>query len=346
MAVVPHVGLIEFCRRILEGAGVRPDHADLVATMLVAANLRGIDSHGVQLLTFYVDQILGGDMNPAAEGTVVSESGTSVVLDGQNGLGQVAARNACLHAVRLAQRLGVGMVTVRETNHFGAAFWWARQMAQDGMIGIVMCNASPLVPPWQGREPRFGTNPICMAIPGEESWLLDMATTTVAAGKIFKASINGQATIPAGWAMDRDGVPTTDTQTAMKGLLMPLGGYKGYGLAMMVELLTGVLSGGAFSTDVGSMRFRGRAPRLCHLFLAIDIARFMPVEEFSRRADALMTLMKSAPPAAGHEEVLIAGEPERRLEAERRANGVPIPDGNWETLQATAERVGVPRWSA
>lgn len=341
MPVVAHERLTDWCRRMLVGAGVRGDHAELTATMLVAANLRGIDSHGVQLLGFYVDQMLGGDMTPRAEGRVVSESGATMIYDCEGGLGQVTSAHASDHAVRLARTHGLGAVTTREGNHFGAAFWWARRMAREGMIGIVMCNASPLVPPWQGREPRFGTNPICVALPGEESWLLDMATTTVAAGKIFKASINGQASIPAGWAMDREGVPTTDTQTAMNGLLMPLGGYKGYGLAMMVELLTGVLSGGAFSTQVASMRFRGRRPRLSHFFLAIDIARFMPVEEFSARASELMTMMRSTPAAKGFAEVLIAGEPERRMEAERRETGIPIPEGNWNTLCEAAARVGV-----
>jgi LDH2 family malate/lactate/ureidoglycolate dehydrogenase len=341
MPVVAHERLTDFCRRMLVGAGVREDHAELTATMLVAANLRGIDSHGVQLLGFYVDQLLGGDMEARAEGGVISENGATMIYDCGGGLGQVTSAIATDHAVRLARAHGLGAVTTREGNHFGGAFWWARRMAREGMIGMVMCNASPLVPPWQGREPKFGTNPICMALPGEESWLLDMATTTVAAGKIFKASINGEESIPAGWAMDRMGVPTTDTRTAMSGLLMPLGGYKGYGLAMMVELLTGVLSGGAFSTQVASMRFRGKRPRLSHFFLAIDIGRFMPVEEFSRRADELMREMRDTPPAQGYDEVMIAGEPERRMEAERRESGIPVAEGNWETLCAAGGRVGV-----
>ena len=169
MPVIPHEALTGFCRQILTGAGVREDHAGLTATMLVAANLRGIDSHGVQLLGFYVDQILGGDMQPRAEGTVASESGATMVYDCQGGLGQVTSAHASDHAIRLAKQHGLGAVTAREGNHFGAAFWWARRMAEQGMIGMVMCNASSLVPPWQGREPRFGTNPICMALPGEDS---------------------------------------------------------------------------------------------------------------------------------------------------------------------------------
>src|SRR5678815_2276110 len=128
------------------------------------------------------------------------------------------------------------MVVARESSHFGAAAYGAQKYSREGLIGIVMCNASGLVPPWQGREPRYGTNPICMSVPGGR-WLLDMATTTVAAGKIFKAATNGQETIPAGWAMDTEGVPTTSVQVALKGLISPLGGYKGSGLALMVEIL-------------------------------------------------------------------------------------------------------------
>ncbi|HLH17338.1 MAG TPA: Ldh family oxidoreductase, partial [Bryobacteraceae bacterium] len=201
-----------FADAILRGAGVPATKARIAAECLVAANLRGVDSHGMQLLPFYVEQLLAGEMDAAAEGRVASESGACLVFDGENALGQWVAETCCGHAVRLAREHGAGWVVARESNHFGAAAWWAQKIRAAGMIGIVMCNASPIVPPWQGREGRFGTNPICVALPGP--WLLDMATTTVAAGKIFKAYINGQPEIPAGWAFDRDGVPTTDTAAA------------------------------------------------------------------------------------------------------------------------------------
>jgi len=327
--------------RILAAAGVPPDKASLTAEALVASNLRGVDSHGVQLLTWYVDQLLAGEMDPHAEGRVLSENGSCLVFDGQNGIGQCVADTCCRHAIRLARKQGIGMVSARESNHFGAAAWWAMKMRDAGQIGIVMCNASPIVPPWQGKRGRMGTNPICMALPGP--WLLDMATTTVAAGKIFKAKINGQPEIPAGWAFNSEGVPTTKTEEAYKGLLMPLGGYKGSGLAMMVEILCGVLSGGAMAQEVGAIRVRGKKVRTSQMYLAIDVARFMPVEEFTARMEHLVQVIKSTPPAPGYDEVLVAGDPEWRTEADRRANGIPIEDGNWETLCKTAERVGVER---
>lgn len=343
MIRIGHEQLTEAARRILTAAGVAAHHADLVARVLVAANLRGIDSHGIQLLSFYMDQILAGDVDPKREGRIVSESGATLLFDGENGLGAVCAEQCAGHAARLAKAHGIAMVTARESNHFGGCFWWARQIADQGLLAIVMCDASPIVPPWQGREGRFGTNPICLAVPDAEQYLLDMATTTVAAGKIFKANINQQASIPAGWALDREGVPTTDTRVAMEAgpLLNPLGGYKGTGLAMLVEILTGVLSGGAVSTELSSFRVRGRPVRINQTFIAIDIARFLPVEEFHGRLAHLEQLVRSTPAARGFDEVLVAGEPERRMEAERRAQGVPIEEGNWRTLKQTAAQVGV-----
>jgi LDH2 family malate/lactate/ureidoglycolate dehydrogenase len=245
--------------------------------------------------------------------------------------------------VRIARTHGLALVVAKESNHFGAAAFWAQRISRAGYIGIVMCNASPMVPPWQAREPRVGTNPICMSVPGGQRppWLLDMASTTVAAGKIYKAAINGQPTIPAGWATDKDGVPTTDTQTALAGLLMPLGGYKGSGLAMMAEILCAVLSGGAMSTELGGIRLRGKKMRVSQMYLAIDIERFLPLHEFCARMDRLIEMIKSAAPAKGYDEVLVAGEPELRTERERRQNGIPIGDGTWQALTAAAESLKV-----
>jgi LDH2 family malate/lactate/ureidoglycolate dehydrogenase len=339
MPRVAAAALTCFAERILAACGVPAHKASLAAASLVAANLRGVDSHGVQLIAYYVDQLLAGEVDPRADGRVVSESGSCLLFDGQNGLGQWVAETCCGHAIRIARRQGIGMATARESNHFGACAWWAQKMRDAGLIGMVMCNASSIVPPWQGKAGRLGTNPICIAAPGP--FLLDMATTTVAAGRIYKAFIEGRAEIPAGWALDSEGVPTTSTQAAYHGLLMPLGGYKGSGLAMMVEILCSVLSGGAMADEVGALRYRGRKVRTSQMFLAIDIARFMPVGEFTARLERLVSLMKTAPPAAGYDEVLVAGDPEWRTEAERRASGIPMEDESWENLLRAAARVGV-----
>jgi LDH2 family malate/lactate/ureidoglycolate dehydrogenase len=339
MPTVPVTELTRFCEEILQGGGVPSHKAEITAACLVASNLRGVDSHGIQLLPFYIDQLLAGEMDAHTDGEVISEAGACLTFDGKNGIGQWIAETCCGHAVRIAGRQGMAMVVARESNHFGAAAWWAQKMRAAGQIGIVMCNASPLVPPWQGMQGRMGTNPICMSVPGP--WLLDMATTTVAAGKIFKAFLNHQPEIPAGWAFNSEGVPTTDTAEAYKGMLMPLGGYKGSGLAMMVEILCSVLGGGAMANEVGGIRFRGKTVRVSQMYMAIDVARFMPVAEFTARVEKLVALMKSTPAAPGFDEVMVAGDPEWRMEAERRKHGIPIADGNWDALSKAAARVGV-----
>ncbi|HEY2017494.1 MAG TPA: Ldh family oxidoreductase [Bryobacteraceae bacterium] len=339
MPLIDALELTRFAEQILLAARVPRHKAEVVAACLVGSNLRGVDSHGVQLLPFYIDQLLAAEMDPDADGRVVSEAGSTMVFDAQNAIGQWVAETCCGHAVRIAKEHGLALVTARESNHFGPAAWWAQKMRAAGQIGIVMCNASPIVPPWQGREGRLGTNPICMSVPGP--WLLDMATTTVAAGRVFKAFLNGQPEIPAGWAFDSAGVPTTDTTAAYNGMLMPLGGYKGSGLAMMVEILCSILSGGVMPTEVGGIRFRGKRVRVCQTFIAIEISRFMPVEEFTARVERLVHIMKSTPTAPGYDEVMVAGDPEWRTEAERREKGIPIAEGNWQALCTAASRVAV-----
>ncbi|MEO8656899.1 MAG: Ldh family oxidoreductase [Bryobacteraceae bacterium] len=338
---VGHLILKRFIEDLLQAAGVSGPKAALVAGSLIAGNLRGVDSHGVQLLPYYLEQLEAGDMDAAADGHVVSENGCCLVFDGENGIGQWVADVCSDHAIRLAQTYGLGMAIARESNHFGAAAWWGAKMSAAGLLGIVVCNASPIVAPWQGKEPRFGTNPICVSVPGSRTWLLDMATTTVAAGKVFKAYINHQPEIPAGWATDSDGVPTTDTEKAYKGLLMPLGGYKGSGLAFLVEILSGVLGGGAMSTELGGIRWRGTRTRVSQTFLGIDVARFMPVAEFDARMTEVVERVKASAPAVGYDEVLVAGEPEWRIEEQRLRDGIAVPDGNWENLVKWAEKLGV-----
>jgi len=341
MPLVGAAALREWTLRVLEAAGVASDHAALVSDSLVAASLRGVDSHGIHLLASYLEQIAARDVDVAAEGEIVIESGACMVYDAHNGLGQVIADICSAHAIRLAREHGVGMVTARESNHFGTAGYWAMKIAAAGQIGLVFCNASPIVAPWQGREGRFGTNPICMAVPvgKRDPWMLDMATTTVAANRIFKAHANRERSIPAGWAMDKDGVPTTDTDAAYAGLLMPLGGYKGSGLAMMVEILCGAISGGAMSTELGGLRIRGRHFRASQTFLAIDVGRMQP--DFAERVDWLIGAVKDTAPASGFDEVLVANEPELRTEQKRLVNGIPVPGGTWEALLKGAARVGI-----
>lgn len=330
-----------FSQSILESTGVPESHAALIADSLIAANLRAVDSHGVQLLGLYVEALENGNVDVHAIGRVASESGACAIYDGDNGLGQVVAAQASDVAIRLARSHGAGVVTVRESNHFGAAAYWGQRIARSGMLAIVMCNATPLVAPWQGRERRLGTNPICVALPGEDVWQLDMATTTVALNRIWKAAANGEPAIPAGWATDKDGAPTTDTQAALEGFPMPLGGYKGTGLAMMVEIFCAVLSGGAMATELGGLRVRSKNMRVGQAFVAVDVSRFMPVEAFVERMVRLREMIKNTAPAHGFDEVLLAGEPEWRAEAQRQEHGIPITLPIWQKLTELGTRLGV-----
>jgi len=342
--VIAHKPLEDYAMRLLSAQGVPQEKAALVARVLVSGNLRGVDSHGVQLLIFYLEQLAARDVDPHADGHVIAESGSCLHFDGENGLGAAIARTCCEHGIRIAKEQGMSMVVARESNHFGMAAFWSQMYSAQGLIGMSFCNASSMVPPWQGREPRVGTNPICVSVPGgeEQPWLLDMATTTVAAGKIYKAWINGKTEIPPGWALDSDGVPTTDVYTALHGgLVAPLGGYKGSGLALMVEILCSVLSGGAIATEMGGIRIRGRPMRVSQCFIGIDIARFLPPDEFGARMDQLIRVIKGTPPARGYDEVLVAGEPELRQQAVRQVEGIPLEEGTWTGLAKHAARLGV-----
>jgi LDH2 family malate/lactate/ureidoglycolate dehydrogenase len=339
--VIGHRPLAEFGRAVLEAVKVPTGAATLVADSLVSANLRGVDSHGVQLLIWYTQQIQWGNIDIGTSGQVASENGSCMVYDGMNGLGQVVSDACCDHAIRLARAHGLGMVTARNSSHFGASAWWAQKIAAEGLIGMVTCNATPLVAAWQGRDKILGTNPICMAVPGPDTFLLDMATTTVALNRIHKAILSGDTEIPNGWAMDGEGHPTTDPKIALEGLPMPLGGYKGSGLALMVEVLCAVLSGGAMMTSVGGLRVQNRPMRVSHFFLAVDPARFLPMDDFLARMQQMRETVKGSRPASGFDEVLIAGDPEWRSEEQRRREGIPVSRGIWQQLTQLAESLNV-----
>lgn len=325
--------LADFVCSIMRALGAGDEAARLVADSLVAANLRGVDSHGVQLVMAYADQIRKGHMDPRARGRVVSEDGACLVYDGESGLGQVISDICVDHAVRLAREQGgLGMAVARNSNHYGATAWWTQKIARVGMIGMAGCNATALVAAWQGRDKIIGTNPVCMAVPGPDTFLLDMATTTVALNKIHKFRLTGEREIPPGWALDAEGRPTTDAEAAINGLPMPLGGYKGSGLAVMVEILCSVLSGGAMLTQMGELWNSTKPMSASQYFLAIDVARFLPLEQFAERMQFIRGTVKGSSPAAGYDEVLIAGDPEWRSEAKRSMEGIPLPQGVWKHL--------------
>nr|MCU0890064.1 Ldh family oxidoreductase [Rubritepida sp.] len=231
---------------MLAKLGVPAEGARVTADALVAADLEGVGSHGVMLLPLYAERLLAGSVAKAGAGTVAHDGGSAVVIDAGNALGQVTSRQAVDLLRSRAPRHGLASVAVRNGFHFGAAGYWARLLADAGLVGIAMCNTRPLMPPPGGAERLVGNNPLAMAMPSEggEPLVLDMALSASAMGKIRLAASAGRA-IPEGWAVDADGRPTTDPAAAIKGMLLPAAGPKGFGLAMMIDLLCGGLSGGA-----------------------------------------------------------------------------------------------------
>jgi len=344
-AQFPAESLSRFCAELLVALGTPEGHARIVGESLVAANVRGVDSHGIQMLAVYVQQVRAGGVNVTAAGRVTSEDGVCLHYFGDNGFGQVVADRCTDHSIRIAKALGVSVVVANHSNHFGAGAWWGEKLARAGFIGLAMSNACPAVAPWQGKTPVLGTNPLCVAVPGlggAGRWLLDMATTTVALGKLSHAANLNKTEIPREWGfLDAAGRPATDVLSAQRGSPTPIGGYKGSGLAMMIEILCAGLSGGAMATELPVYRTGGDPLGISHAFIAIDPKRFMPPGEFERRIERLAGLVKASEPAPGFDEVLVAGEPEWRCEKTRQREGIPVPLKLWQNLTAIAGELRV-----
>jgi LDH2 family malate/lactate/ureidoglycolate dehydrogenase len=334
-----------FCRQLLMTLGTSEPHARVVGDSLVAANLRGVDSHGIQMLLVYIQQLRAGGINVPAAGRIESEDGVFLRYNGENGLGQVVSEQCTDHAIRIARKHGIAVVVTNHSNHFGAGAWWGEKLAREGFLAIVTSNACPAVAPWQGETPILGTNPICVAVPGlggRGKWLLDMATTTVALGKLGHAVHLNQPTIPREWGfLDANGQPTTDPTAAQKGKPTPIGGYKGTALAMLAELFSAGLSGGNMATELPVYRTGGDPLGISHCFIALDPKRLLPAGQFETRVGDLVNMVKASKPAPGYDEVLVAGEPEWRSEEHRLQEGIPVPRKLWERFTAVAAELGV-----
>jgi LDH2 family malate/lactate/ureidoglycolate dehydrogenase len=322
--------LRQFAIDVFEKVGVSREDAEIVADTLIEANLRGVDTHGVtRVLATYVKRVQLGLVSANTNITVVSDRLAAALLDGHNSLGQVIAKRAMTMAIDKAAKTGVGMVGITNSNHFGAAAYWAMMALPHDQIGIAMTNSPAFVPPWGGKEPMFGTNPMCFAFPGgqEGPVVLDMATTTVARGRVVLYAKQGIPLEP-GWAFDSEGKPTTDAQAALKGLLQPLGGYKGYGLAMVVDLLSGILTGGDYSYHMAGALAEdfSRPTGVGSFFGAIAVDAFMDPAEFKARMDKVVREIHGSSKAAGVERIYVPGEIELDSMALRRREGIPLPD--------------------
>ncbi|MGC8970654.1 MAG: Ldh family oxidoreductase [bacterium] len=335
--------LKEFCSSVLVRLGVPKKSADIVSDHLVWADLMGINSHGVTRLGIYVKRLQTGLVNAEPNIKVIRETPSMIVLDGDNGLGQVVGVKAVELAIEKANKVGVGVVGVRHTTHFGCAGYYALKAIERDMIGIVMSNAPSTMAPWGARVPYLGTNPIAFGVPTKNfpPILLDMATSIVARGKIILAAKEGK-TIPEGWAVDPDGEFTTDPESALKGAVLPFGGPKGSGIAIMIDIFSGILSGAEFGSHIGSLYDDFSKPQNVGNFMMVfNIASFCPVEEFKERIELMRQEIKGLPKAKGVDEILLPGEIEFRRYVENQKTGVQLSPEVIKELREVGELVSV-----
>lgn len=340
--ILVHPGpLKEFCRQVLERVGLNPGDATLVADSLVAANLRGVDTHGVVRLPFYVNKLKRGGTKVQPDIRVVQEGISSALIDADHGMGQVAGARAMRLAISKAKETGVALIGVYNSEHFGAAAYYSMMAAAEDMIGITWSNGPPVMAPWGGRAPTIGNAPLSIAAPTKgEPMVLDMAMSVVSAGKVRLAAKKGEK-IPKGWVINKYGRATDDPNDLPDGgALLPLG-YKGYGLAVMGEVLTSVLTGAGMLGEVCNWLFNPeKATRTGHVFMAIDIAHFIAVDRFKERIEKMADELRSSPKAEGVERIYLPGEIESEEAAVRR-NGFLVPAAVYEDLVKLATEYGV-----
>ena len=330
---------------IISAAGSEPKEAGIVAEHLVDSNLKGHDSHGIGMIPQYVTKIRDGSLVPNRPGRVVSDAGPILVYDGQRGYGQVTARLATEQGISKTREYGVAVVALRDSHHIGRIGAYGEMCTEQGFVSLQFVNGTahpPRVVPHGGRAARLATNPLCIAIPGTErtaSFVLDMATTKVAMGKI-RVARNRQEMLRQDLILDADGRPSVDPEVMFAqppGAMLPLAEHKGYGLALACEILAGVIAGGG-SIQPGNPQDGGFVNSM--LMVIIDPARLTDKAWLGAELDELIGYVKSSPPMDDMNPVLIAGDPERLSERERRASGVPIDDGTIAELKTAALSVG------
>lgn len=341
---VPAEALHRTVRGLLEKVGVPPEEAHLAADVLIAADLMGVDSHGVSnMLRIYLERYREGRLNPRPRPRVVRETPATATMDGDRGLGIIVGHRAMDLAIRKARDVGMGMVTLRNSGHLGMIGYFALRAVPHGMIGLAMTATGPTMVPTFGREPRLGTNPIAVAVPaGEEPpFLFDGAMTPVAVNKVWLTQ-RYRRPLPPGILADEEGRPVLEPRIAPShfrllplGSLRETGSHKGYSLACMVEVLAGLLSAAGFGAKVGSGHY-------AHAFLALRVDAFRPLEEFRCEMDEFLRALKATPPAPGHERVLVAGQPEWEEQERRKVRGIPLHREVVQWFRETCAEMGVP----
>jgi len=307
------------------------EHAEVVADVLVHANLRNVNSHGVMRMKQYIDRIISGGLNTDPKITVEKTGPVSAMVDGDNGMGHVVAKRAMETAINLAKENGAGLVGAMNSEHCGALSYFVELAAKEDLIGIGTTNANKLVAPFGGAEPFFGTNPIAYGFPSANNppVILDMATSNVAFGKILHAREKGES-IPNSWGINSEGQPTTDPNEV--SVLLPIAGPKGYGLGLVVDVFSSILTGSPFGPHIRSTLDFENLRNLGHFFVAINPEMFIGIDQFKKQMDDMIESLHKQKPAKGFDRVLVPGEPEQTIHNKRLKEGIPIVKSTYEYL--------------
>ncbi len=343
MTTIPCNALSAFSTQLFLAAGLSADHAETATAKLIEANILGIDSHGVLRIPMYINRLLSGAMNVKPELRVIKRNGAVSLLDADNAAGMIAGHETMLEALGTAEKYQVGICGAINSNHFGAAGVFARMASKRNMIGISMTNVAPLMTMPGIPKPLVGNNPFAIAIPVKNGQpiVLDISLSNVALGKILLAEKKGEK-IPDDWATDPQGKPTTDPAEAVKGYLLPIAGHKGFGLALLVDLLCGVFTGGAFLHHLKGMYRYPKDPSVtAHMMIALRADALLDLDNFLDRVDEFKAMLKEIPQEESSVQVLWPGEPEAITMEKRMAEGIPLQDSVIGELNELSARLGL-----
>ncbi|MBI5969363.1 MAG: Ldh family oxidoreductase [Deltaproteobacteria bacterium] len=329
MRRVSFESLKDFCQQAYVKAGVPENEAEIIADLLVRADLRGIETHGVTRLPIYIQRLQKGYVRPVCQMTVLKEKGPAVFLQAHGSMGHIVAYRAMERAVAKAEEYGIGWVSVKDSGHFGVAGLFPMMALKKDYIGYIVSNSAPMMAPWGGRERIVGNNPLAYAFPTDHypPLVLDFSCSVVSSGKLILCRKKGEK-IPLGWAFDKDGLPTEDPYEGYEGggSLAPIGEHKGYGMVIAHEILTAVLTGGKLTRNIKSLYEEDKSgiQGTCHSFMALDPDCFLGREEFKKNMDLYIKSIKESPKAKGTQEILVPGEPEHRTELRFLKEGIPL----------------------
>lgn len=311
---------------ILTQMGVSSEHAEIVTNILLDSDQKGTHTHGFYRLQTYIQQIKKGNINAKPDIKMIKDGDNVKLMDGDDGLGYVVSHHAMNKAINISSERGVGVVGARNSSHFGAAAYYAEMAAQRNQIGIIMTNASPGIAPTGSKKPILGNNPWSISVPSNLGYpiTLDIANSVTARGKIRLKALTGEP-IPLGWALNKEGEPTTNAKDALEGIVLPIGDYKGYGITLMIDLLTGVLTGSNFGEQVPQIE-ENRKRKNGHLFISLNVEAFMELNHFKARVDELVQMIKSAPKIQEDIDILLPGEREWKSKLSQDSNMVRLPE--------------------